>query len=286
MKIGFIGLGSLGTPLAENILESGHELYVYNRTIAKTKGLAEKGAVVCTSIEALCTEVKVVFTMVSDDAALEAVSAELLKHLQEDSLHISMSTILPETAAVLSRQHTERGFNYLAAPVFGRPEAARARRMNFVLSGAEHVRRDAEQLCKDAGAAGVWDFGDDIKTANTVKLCGNFITAAAMEAIGESIALAQRSGIDPQKMWGLFSTTMHNSPTYQTYSKIIAEQRYEPASFTVKLGLKDMNLVLQQANTAGQRMPLAELLQKNMQQLVDNGRAHLDWSAVTEAIRE
>ena len=285
MKIGFIGLGSLGTPLAENILNSGHELYVYNRTISKTKDIAEKGATVCTSIEALCKEVKVVFKMVSDDVALESVSTELLKHLQPGSMHISMSTILPETAEVLNEQHTQRGLNYLAAPVFGRPEAARARKMNFVLSGKESIRREAEQLCKDAGAAGVWDFGDDVKTANTVKLCGNFITAAAMEAIGESIALAQRSGIDPQKMWGLFSQTMHNSPTYQTYSKIIAEQRYEPASFTVKLGLKDMNLVLQQAHTAGQKMPLAELLQKNMQQLVNDGRAHLDWSALTEAVR-
>lgn len=285
MKIGFIGLGMLGTPLAENILNSGHELFVYNRTISKTKELADKGAIVCTSIEALCKEVKVVFTMVSDDAALESVSAELLKYLQNGSLHISMSTILPQTAEALNEQHTQRGLGYLAAPVFGRPEAARARKMNFVLSGKESIRREAEQLCKDAGAAGVWDFGDDVKTANTIKLCGNFITAAAMEAIGESIALAQRSGIDAQKMWGLFSQTMHNSPTYQTYSKIIAEQRYEPASFTVKLGLKDMNLVLQQANTAGQRMPLAELLQKNMQQLVNDGRAHLDWSAVTEAVR-
>lgn len=285
MKIGFIGLGMLGTPLAENILDSGHELYVYNRTISKTKGLADKGATVCTSIEALCREVTVVFTMVSDDAALESVSAELLKHLQPGSVHISMSTILPQTAEALSEQHTQRELNYLAAPVFGRPETARARKMNFILSGKESIRREAEQLCKDAGAAGVWDFGDDVKTANTVKLCGNFITAAAMEAIGESIALAQRSGIDPQKMWGLFSQTMHNSPTYQTYSKIIAEQRYEPASFTIKLGLKDMNLVLQQANAAGQKMPLAELLQKNMLQLVNDGRAHLDWSAVTEAVR-
>jgi 3-hydroxyisobutyrate dehydrogenase-like beta-hydroxyacid dehydrogenase len=285
MKIGFIGLGSLGTPLAENILASRHEVYVYNRTASKTKPLADKGATVCNSVEELCKQVKVVFTMVSDDAALESVSTELLNHLQTDSLHISMSTILPQTAAALSEEHTKRGLNYLAAPVFGRPEAARARKMNFVLSGKEAIRKQAEQLCKDAGAANVWDFGDDIKTANTVKLCGNFITAAAMEAIGESIALAQRSGIDAEKMWGLFSSTMHNSPTYQTYSKIIAGQRYEPASFTVKLGLKDMNLVLQQANEAGQRMPLDELLHKNMQQLVNDGREHLDWSALTEAVK-
>lgn len=285
MKIGFIGLGSLGTPLAENILDSGNGLYVYNRTISKTKSLADKGAVVCTSVEALCKEVKVVFTMVSDDAALNSVSEELIKHLPKGSLHISMSTILPQTAAELDAKHTQAGLHYLAAPVFGRPEAARARKMNFVLSGNEAIRKKAEPLCKDAGALNVWDFGDDIKTANTVKLCGNFITAAAMEAIGESIALAQRSGIDPQKMWGLFSTTFHASPTYQTYSKIINEQKYEPASFTIKLGLKDMNLVLEQAKTAGQRMPLAELVQKNMLQLVNDGRAHLDWAAVSEAVK-
>src|SRR5688572_12811263 len=188
MKIGFIGLGSLGTPLAQNVLESGHELHVYNRTVSKTKSLAEKGAKVCSSIEELAKACTVVFTMVSDDAALNEVSSELLKHLPKGSLHISMSTILPQTAAALDAAHTQKGLHYLAAPVFGRPEAARNRKMSFVLSGNAEIRKKAEQLCRDAGAANVWDFGDEIRTANTVKLCGNFITAAAMEAIGESIS--------------------------------------------------------------------------------------------------
>lgn len=284
MKIGFIGLGALGTPLAQNILESGHELYVYNRTISKTKTLAEKGAKVCDSIKAMAQHVHVVFTIVSDDEALKDVSAELLKSLAKGSLHISMSTILPETAAELEAEHTKIGLRYLAAPVFGRPETARARKMNFVLSGDAELRKQAEPLCKDAGATGVWDFGDDIKTANTVKLCGNFITAAAMEAIGESISLAQRSGVDALKMWELFGSTMHNSPTYNSYSKIIAERKFEPANFTIKLGLKDMNLVLQQARQVGQSMPLAELLQKNMLKVVTAGKDQFDWSAVSEAV--
>jgi 3-hydroxyisobutyrate dehydrogenase-like beta-hydroxyacid dehydrogenase len=156
--------------------------------------------------------------------------------------------------------------------------------MNFVLSGNAAIRKRAEQLCKDAGAANVWDFGDDIKTANIVKLCGNFLTAAAIEAIGESIALAERSGIDARKMWELFGTTMHNSPTYNSYSKIINDRKFEPASFTIKLGLKDMNLVLAQAKEVGQRMPLAELLQKNMLQIVNEGKEQLDWSAVSQAV--
>lgn len=285
MKIGFIGLGSLGTPLAQNILESGHELYVYNRTRSKTKPLEDKGAIVCDTIEQLSKECPVVFTMVSDDAALKNVSAELIKHLHKGSLHISMSTILPTTAEELEAAHSKQGLRYLPAPVFGRPDAARNRKMNFVLSGNAELRKEAEQLCRDAGAANIWDFGDEVKAANTVKLCGNFVTAAAMEAIGESIALARRSGVDAEKMWGLFSSHMYASPTYQTYSKIIAEKRYEPAAFTIKLGLKDMNLVLGQAKEAGQSMPLAELLQKNMQQIVDEGRDQLDWSAVSEAAK-
>lgn len=284
MKIGFIGLGSLGTPLAENLLNSGHELYVYNRTASKTKPLADKGAKVCATIADLAKECNVVFTMVSDDAALNAVSAELLQHLPKGSLHISMSTILPQTAAELDAAHTAKGLHYLAAPVFGRPEAARNRKMSFVLSGNAEIKKKAEPFCRDAGAVNIWDFGDEIKAANTVKLCGNFITAAAMEAIGESIALAERSGVDAKRMWELFAANMHNSPTYNTYSRIIAERKFEPAAFTIKLGLKDMNLVLAQAKEAGQRMPLAELVQKNMLKIVDDGKGQLDWSAVSQAV--
>jgi 3-hydroxyisobutyrate dehydrogenase and related beta-hydroxyacid dehydrogenases len=132
----------------------------------------------------------------------------------------------------------------------------------------------------------VWDFGEDIKAANTVKLCGNFITAAAIEAIGESIALAERSGVDAKRMWELFSANMHNSPTYVSYSKIITERKFEPAYFTIRLGLKDLNLILAQAKEAGQRMPLAEVIQQNMKKIVDEGKGELDWSAVAEANRE
>jgi 3-hydroxyisobutyrate dehydrogenase-like beta-hydroxyacid dehydrogenase len=286
MKIGYIGLGSLGTPLAENLLQSGHELYVYNRTASKTKPLADKGAKVSATIADLAKECDIVFTMVSDDAALNAVSAELLQHLRKGSLHISMTTILPQTAADLHAAHAAKGLHYLPSPVFGRPEAARARKMNFVLSGSAELKKKAEPLCRDAGAMNVWDFGEDIKAANTVKLCGNFITAAAIEAIGESIALAERSGVDAKRMWELFSANMHNSPTYVSYSKIISERKFEPASFTIRLGLKDLNLILAQAKEAGQRMPLAEVIQQNMKKIVDEGKGELDWSAVAEANRE
>jgi len=284
MKIGFIGLGSLGTPIAINLKESGHELYVYNRTASKTAPLAAKGALVCTSIASLAKECTVVFTIVSDDVALKSIcegEQGLLKNLAAGSLHVSMSTILPQTAGELAALHLSCQQQYLAAPVFGRPEAAAARKLNFVMSGQQPARKQAEPLLKDAGGTGVFDFGDSITAANTIKLCGNFLIAAALEAIGESAALATRSGVDAAAMWNMFSQTLFNTPVYHNYSNIILQQKFEPAAFTARLGLKDMNLVLQQAATANQQMPLASLLKENLQQLVDNGKENIDWSAVS-----
>jgi 3-hydroxyisobutyrate dehydrogenase-like beta-hydroxyacid dehydrogenase len=285
MKIGFIGLGNLGTPIAANILESGHELFVYNRTASKTKELTDKGATACSTIKELAAACAVIVTMVSDDKALQSISEGpdgLIKNMQPGGIHISMSTILPLTADNLAQQHTQNGSQYLAAPVFGRPDAARARKLNFVVSGDATLRQQFEQLLKDAGGAGVWDFGDTITAANTVKLCGNFTIAAAMEAIGESAALANNSGVDAQKMWAFFSQTIFNTPLYQNYSKIIVNRQFEPAAFTMTLGLKDINLVLSQASQVQQKMPLANLLQKHMQQVIEKQSPDMDWSAVAE----
>ena len=245
MKIGFIGLGSLGTPIAINLKESGHDVYVYNRTVAKTGVLAAKGAVVCNSIAALAKECAVVFTIVSDDAALNSICEEengLLNHLAANSIHVSMSTILPQTAGDLAAAHQINGQHYLAAPVFGRPEAATAKKLNYVISGDEAIRNKIEPLLKEAGGAGVFHFGDTFTAANTVKLCGNFLIASALEAIGESAALANQSGVNAVSMWNMFSQTLFNTPLYHNYSNIILQQKFEPAAFTAKLGLKDIEL--------------------------------------------
>jgi 3-hydroxyisobutyrate dehydrogenase-like beta-hydroxyacid dehydrogenase len=286
MKLGFIGLGSLGTPIAENLLASGHTLYVYNRTASKTAPLAAKGAVVSPSVAALAKECTIVFSIVSDDAAVKDIcegANGLLQNLTPGGIHISMSTILPKTAADLSEQHKAHQQYYLAAPVFGRPEAAAARKLNFVVSGEETIRTQATPLLKDAGGAGVWDFGDALTAANTVKLCGNFLIMAALDAMGESIALANKSGVDATKMWDMFGQTLFSSPIYQNYSKIILQQKFEPAAFTAKLGLKDMTLVATQAAAVGQSMRLGRLLKTQLEQMVADGKGAWDWSAVSLA---
>jgi 3-hydroxyisobutyrate dehydrogenase-like beta-hydroxyacid dehydrogenase len=270
-----------------NILQSGHTLYVYNRTVSKTTPLAEKGAIVCEHIAELAKKCTIVFTIVSDDVALKNICEGengLFANLSKESIHVSMSTVLPKTIEEINASHKKNGQQFLAAPVFGRPEAAAAKKLNFVISGAEDVRRKIEPVLKDAGAVGVWDFGDNLTAANTVKLCGNFLIASALEAIGESIYLAQKSGVDAKLMWGMLSQTILNAPVYQNYSNIILQQKFEPAAFTMKLGLKDINLVLEQAASVGQHMATAELLQQNMQQLIDDGKENIDWSAVSTSI--
>jgi 3-hydroxyisobutyrate dehydrogenase-like beta-hydroxyacid dehydrogenase len=286
MKLGFIGLGNLGTAIAENIIESGHQLFVYNRTASKTKPLTDIGATACPDIPSLAKECTVILSIVSDDKALKSIcegAAGLIENMQPGAVHICMSTILPQTAEELAAQHTQKGQYYLASPVFGRPEVARARKLNFVLSGEEKIRQLATPILKDAGGAGVWDFGDVITAANTIKLCGNFTIAAALEAIGESAALAARSGVDAKKMWEFFTQSIFNSPVYQNYSNIIVNRRFEPAAFTMQLGLKDINLVLQQAAQVHQKMPLANMLQQHMQQMIEKKGAAIDWSAVADA---
>ena len=283
-KFGFIGLGNLGTPIALNLIDSGHTLYVYNRTASKAAPFAAKGAIVCDSIADLAKQCRIVFTIVSDDAALKDIcegEKGLLNHLGKGSIHVSISTILPQTAAELAMLHRQHDQHYLASPVFGRPEAAAEKKLNFTISGEEEIRKQTAPLLKDAGGLNVWDFGDNTTAANTVKLCGNFLIASALEAIGESINLAGKSGVDAQQMWNMLSQTLFNAPVYVNYSNIILQKKFEPASFSMKLGLKDMNLVLQQAASVSQPMPLASLIQNNMEQMVNNGKGNIDWSAVS-----
>ncbi len=282
-SIGFIGLGSLGTPIAENILEKGYRLTVYNRTSSKSIPLRQMGAAVAENIGTLAAQSDIVFSIVSDDVALKSIITDkdgLLSTMKPETIHICMSTILPKTAVEMQLLHQTQQTHYLAAPVFGRPEAARARKLNFAISGEEKIRTQSTQILKDAGGATIWDFGDEVNAANTVKLCGNYLIGAAILAMGEGISLARQSGIDAQKMWEMFTQTLFAAPVYVNYGKIILEEKFEPAAFTAKLGLKDMNLVVDQASSVNMPMALAHLLRDNLQALVSSGREQLDWSAI------
>jgi len=195
MKIGFIGLGNLGTPIAENILLKQQQLFVYNRTASKAQPLIEKGATMCDSIKEMAKECDIIFSIVSDDKALNDItkgSDGVAKNLREDGVHVSMSTILPATATELGELHKQYHSYYVAAPVMGRPEAARAGKLNFLVSGENAALEMIKPLLRDAGGAGIWEFGNETASANVAKLCSNFLIASAIESMAEGINLAKK----------------------------------------------------------------------------------------------
>lgn len=289
MQIGFIGLGNLGAPIAENLLEKHSGLLVYNRTASKAQPLVNKGAVFATSVQALAQECDIVFTMVSDDAALNHITRDehgIAANLKPGGIHISMSTILPATATQLTHLHKEHNCYYIAAPVMGRPETARAKKLNFLLAGDPAVYDTVKTLLNDAGAAATWEFGNDPSHANVAKICSNFLIISAIEAMAEGINVAAKSGIDVQAWMNMLTQSIFASPIYINYSNILMKEIFQPASFSLKLGLKDVNLVNEQASSVNAPMPIGKLLQQRLQECVMDGLGEHDWTAIALALKK
>ena len=287
-SIGFIGLGHMGLPIAENLLRAGHGLKVFNRTASKGSALVSAGAKLMAAPAEVATRGGIVVTMLADDHALDEVCGgddSFVERLGSGGIHISMSTIAPATARRLAKEHAKHNVVYVAAPVFGRPEAAASRQLAICVSEpAEAKKRVAPILAAVSHA--VFDFGEDAGAANVVKLCGNFLLAAAIEAMAEAFTLAEKNGIDRKLAAETLTQTLFPCPVYQGYGKRIAENAYEPAGFRLALGLKDIGLVLQTAGSSPMPMPLASLLRDRWLGAMSKGRENLDWSAAALGVAE
>src|SRR5258708_24731396 len=206
--VGFIGLGGMGLAMATNLLKAGFDLLVYNRTAEKARPLLENGARLARSPAEAVEPGGVVVTMVSDDRALEEVTlgANGLLDRLGDGIHLSMSTIAPRTARRLAGLHRERGAGYVASPVFGKPQVAAEAKLWVVTSGDAAARARVRPL-QEAMSRGVYDFGEDPGAANAIKLAGNFLLGAAIEAMAEALTLAQKHGVPRQQTYEFLSPT-------------------------------------------------------------------------------
>ncbi|QRR03065.1 NAD(P)-dependent oxidoreductase [Dyadobacter sandarakinus] len=279
-KIAFLGLGNLGSPIAESLINAGYELTVWNRTAAKADPLAKLGAKLAASPVEAITPGALVISVLSDDAAVkDTFSEEVLQKLGNGGIHISMSTISPEAARFLEKTHEKFGVGYVAAPIFARPEAVKSAVGNICLSGKaapkERIRPVVQTFVK-----GVFDFGEDAGAANVVKLAGNFMIAASMEMMAEAFTMAEKNGIERQKIYEMLTSTLFAAPIFQNYGKIVARHIYEPAAFRLPLGLKDINLTLKTASDVHVPMPLADLLKNRFVAALAKGREDLDWGAL------
>lgn len=288
MKVGFIGLGQMGSGIARNLIRAGHELTVYNRTRSRAEALKGEGAHIADSPADAATGVDVLVTMLADDAAVEQVifgDGGAMQALPRGAVHISMSTISVALSARLNDAHRAAGQGYVAAPVFGRPEAAAAAKLLVVASGAAADIEKCRPLLEAVGQSLVI-FGEQATAANVVKITGNFLIASAMETLGEAFALLRKSGVDAGQFLDLMTRSLFSAPIYQNYGKLILAESFEPAGFKLKLGLKDVKLALEAAEGVAAPLPLASLLRDHMLTGVARGYSDLDWSALSRVIAE
>jgi 3-hydroxyisobutyrate dehydrogenase-like beta-hydroxyacid dehydrogenase len=279
-KIAFLGLGNLGTPIAESLVSSGFDVTVWNRTPSKAQPLAELGAkVVENAIDAI-TPGALVFSVLADDAVLKEIfNRELVEKIGTNGVHISMSTISPDTSRQLSKLHEEYQAIYIAAPIFARPEAVRAGIGNICFSGNADAKERIKPVLQTF-VKGIFDFGDDPGAANVIKLAGNFMIAASLEMMSEAFTMAEKNGISRLSIYEMLTQTLFAAPIFQNYGKIVAQHGYETVAFGLPLGLKDVNLTLQTAAKVNVPMPMADLVRNRLISAIGKDRAHLDWSAL------
>jgi 3-hydroxyisobutyrate dehydrogenase-like beta-hydroxyacid dehydrogenase len=287
MKIAFIGLGSMGSGIARNLLRAGHQVTAFNRTRAKAEALQPDGAQVAASPAEAARGVEVVMTMLADDAAVEEVvfgEDGIADAMAANAIHISHSTISTALARRLTKEHTRRGQHYLSAPVFGRPEAAEAKKLVVLVAGPEPIVERCRALFDAIGrqtfVLGEGNAGEPW-TANAAKLCGNFMIASVLETFGEAFAALRKAGVEPRVFLEIMNT-LFASPVYAGYGRAIAENKFEPAGFALKLGLKDVRLALALAEECGAPMPLASLIRDQMISAIAHGHAEMDWSSVAQ----
>jgi 3-hydroxyisobutyrate dehydrogenase-like beta-hydroxyacid dehydrogenase len=283
MDIGFIGLGKMGQGMAANLVKAGHRVTVYNRSPDKAEALVEQGASAARTV-AEASHVEVVFTMLADDRAVEAVAlgeGGIAASLPAGATHVSSSTISVALSQRLSAAHAEAGQRCAAAPVFGRPEAASAARLFVIAAGAPDVLQPLSSLF-DAIGQRTFVVSDQPHTANLVKLSGNFLIASAIESVSEAVALVAKAGVDRQQYADIPTSTLFAAPAYQTYGGLIARQEFEPAGMAATLGLKDIRLVLPAAEQLEVPLPVASVLRDRLLTLVATGGGHLDWSALAK----
>lgn len=283
MKIGFIGLGRMGQGMAANLLKAGHQVTVYNRSSEKIKDLIKQGALPAGQVGDACLG-DVVVTMLADDPALASIvdgERGLIDALGQGAIHLCMATISVAISERLTALHAKAGQRYVAAPVFGRPDAAAEGRLMIVAAGNPEAVTICQPLFEAIGQK-LFVITDQAPMAHLIKLSGNYLIASVIEALGEAMTLVGKAGMDRHQYLEILTSSLFSAPVYKTYGGLIAEQKFEPAGFAAPLGYKDMKLTLAAAEALQVPMPLASLLHDRFVALLAQGGENLDWAAIAK----
>jgi 3-hydroxyisobutyrate dehydrogenase-like beta-hydroxyacid dehydrogenase len=282
MKVGFVGLGNMGSGIAKNLIKAGHTLTVYNRTKSRAEEFRQLGAKVGNTPGEAASGAEVVFTMLADDHAVESVvfgPGNILESLPAGAVHASMSTISVALSRRLAAAHGEKKQHYIATPVFGRPDAAAAGKLVIVAAGpADQIERCRPLL--EAVGQKTFVAGQEAQAANVFKLAGNFMISTVIESLGEAFALIRKSGSDPKTFLDVLTDSLFACPVYRNYGAMIAADKFEPVGFKLPLGFKDNKLVLAAAEEAAVPLPMANLIHDRFVTAIASGMSAQDWAAI------
>jgi len=289
MKVGFIGLGNMGSAMARNLIKAGHALTVYNHTPSRAEVFRPLGVTVAGTPGEAVSGVEALITMVADDHAVENVmfgSGKALEALPAGAVHIAMSTMSVAMSRRLLAVHREKNHHFLAAPVFGRPDAAAAAKLFIAAAGPAGQIARCQPLF-DAMGQKTFVVGDEAPAANLVKVTANFLITTVIESLGEAFALIRKSGVDSDKFLELLTGSLFAAPIFRTYGGMIAADNFEPVGFSMTLGMKDNRLVLAAAEDAAVPMPMASLIRDRMLTATAQGMGEADWAAIARiSLRE
>ena len=284
-RVSLIGLGSMGAAMAHRLLDQGFDLDFWNRSAKDVSELLAKGARQTSLKDALNNDF-VISLLSNDAAALEIFSDENLTEAKPGAIHINMSTVSPAAAETLSARHSNHGVGYIAAPVLGRPIAITNGQLLIVAAG--NVKDiDAARVIFDKVSAQLWNVGEHHGQSNVVKLGVNYNLIHALQAIGESVALVESAGVDPNTFMEILTHTAFTGSAYAGYGPMIVNRAYTPPGFSMTMGLKDVKLIEDAAADLGLTLPVASVLHELFDRAIDDPElTDLDWSAIAELTRQ
>ena len=282
MKVGFIGLGRMGSGMASRILEHGHDLVVYDVVPESTARAADAGARVASSLADLCAEREVVITMLAEDAAVHEVAlgaGGLRDALPAGAIHLAMGTYGIGTIRTLSSAHAAAKQTLVAAPVLGRPDLAASGQLGIVSAGPDDAVSRCEPLFTIIGRL-TFRAGKEPEAASAIKLANNLVLGCAIQAMGEAFSLVRKYDVQPQVLYDVMTEGLFSAPAYKVYGKIIVEEAYDRAGSTIALNLKDANLIIAAGDIARVPLPSGNTFRDRLLSAIAHGDAARDVAAL------
>lgn len=288
MRVGFIGLGHMGLPMAQNTLKAGFLLWVTNRTKEKAAPVLEQGGKWAESPAELAAQCDILVSMIANDDALNEIvggPSGIMSSSKKPAIHISMSTVSPALSASMEKKHQENGIIFLAAPVTGRPERAKAGSLWIFLAGDPTAKKTATPVL-EAMSCKIFDLGERPEQASLFKLCNNFMILSLIEAFSEAATLLEKGGIPTEKAAEVWGGSIFDAPIFHSYTPMLCKRNFADGGFALNLGLKDIRLLQACVDQAQMPMPFLSDLYEKLLVSMNLGRGNFDWSAIALLTRE